>query len=227
MIFDVVFENLVNSGLWVMPYFALTDTLHDLTRLSRTRLRLSGSLRRNGHKMSVPLLVCKATYPAALSSFCQKIHPIVDVICQDCGPYPRRPLPQGLGMQHLQLITDLHINIVSVCGDGDIPVPERLDALLEAIDYGSRSKKLTLCFHRKWHPLPVSTIDHLMGSLGRLRTKAKIELDVSLLIDDDIKHLTAGVHQLKVLLGATEVYTCVCLPVTRHFRHVESDNSAG
>lgn len=227
VIFDEVFEHLVNSGLWVMPYFALTDTLYDLTRLSRSRRRCSENLRRDEHKMSVPLLVCKATYPAALSSFCQKIHPIVDVICQGCGPYPRRPLPQGLGMQHLRLITDLHINIVPVCGDGNIPVPERLDALLEAIDYGSRLKKLTVCFHRKWYPLPVRTIDHLMSGLGRLRTKAKIELDVSLLTDYDIKHLAAGVHGLKALLGATEVYTCVCLPLTRRFRHVKSDNSAG
>lgn len=56
---------------------------------------------------------------------------------------------------------------------------------------------------------------------------AKIKLDVSLLTDDDIKHLTVEFTRLKSLLGATEVYTCVCLPVKRHCILIEADNSAG
>lgn len=148
--FGFLYDDLLNS-LWLMPYFSLDDSLHDVTHLGHTRGYKRRRKAHSRHNKLSPLLICKATYPQALIALSERIHPIVDVVCQGNDPRRCNPLPQGLDTPHLKLVKDLHLNIVPTYGNETTTAMNRLEAFLEAIDFAVRMERLTICFHgRRW-----------------------------------------------------------------------------
>jgi hypothetical protein len=56
-IFNMSFDDVVEAGLWITAYSALTSALHNLTQLSQDRRTSDGGLSINEQGTSVPLHV--------------------------------------------------------------------------------------------------------------------------------------------------------------------------
>lgn len=93
-IFDMLFDDVVEGGLWITAYFALTSALHSLTQLSRDRRNSDGGLSINEQGTSAPLHVCKMTYAAALRSLCERIHLVIIISSQGNGRRSKQILPR-------------------------------------------------------------------------------------------------------------------------------------
>jgi hypothetical protein len=57
-IFDMRFNDLIDAGQWTIPYFAVANSLHDPTRLSRRQRYTGGIVSSKEHKATILLIVC-------------------------------------------------------------------------------------------------------------------------------------------------------------------------